>query len=177
VVAVRRAADRCAVTAVTPAQFVDGRGVAVGLRVVPVRFRHAREFVAAWHRHSSAPQGALFCVGVADILGVLRGVAIVGRPVARMLDNYQTAEVIRCCTDGVPNGCSMLYGAAWRACKAMGYTKLITYTRRSEGGESLRAVGWRTVAERPKHGGWSRSSRRRLLNGAEDDELLRWEAA
>jgi len=147
------------------------------IHIVPVRFRHARTFVADWHRHNGMPQGALFCLGLADEDGVLRGVAIVGRPLARMFDNGQTAELARCCTDGVVNGCSMLYGAAWRACKAMGYTRLITYTRQSEGGASLRASGWRCIAERPAHKGWSRPSRPRGLNGAEGDELLLWEAA
>lgn len=149
----------------------------MGLHVVPVRFRHARSFVAEWHRHSGLPQGALFCLGVAGDDAVLRGVAVVGRPVARMFDNGQTAEVTRCCTDGVPNGCSMLYGAAWRACKAMGYTRLITYTRAAEGGSSLRAAGWQVVASRPAHTGWSRPSRPRSLNGSEGNELVLWEAA
>jgi hypothetical protein len=149
----------------------------VSLAIVPVRFRHARAFVADWHRHNGLPVGALFCLGIADDHGALRGIATVGRPVARMFDNGQTAEVTRCCTDGVANGCSMLYGAAWRACKAMGYTRLITYTRASEGGNSLRAAGWRVLAERPAHTGWNRPSRPRNLNGTEGDELLLWEAA
>jgi hypothetical protein len=149
----------------------------MSLRVVPVRFRHARSFIADWHRHNGLPQGALFCLGAADEDGVLHGIATVGRPLARLWDNCQTAEVTRCCTDGSPNACSMLYGAAWRACKAMGYTRLITYTRRAEGGVSLRAAGWRVVAERPPHPGWSRPSRPRGLNGTEGDELLLWEAS
>ena len=36
----------------------------------------------------------------------------------------------------------MLYGAAWRAAKALGYKKIYTYTRQSENGSSLRAAGW-----------------------------------
>lgn len=147
------------------------------LSIVPVRFRHARTFVADWHRHSGLPVGALFCIGLADDLGELHGVAVVGRPLARMFDNGQTAEVLRCCTDGAGNGCSMLYGAAWRACKAMGYTRLITYTRISEGGTSLRAAGWRVMAQRPAHSGWSRAARPRDLNGSEGEELLLWQAA
>jgi hypothetical protein len=149
----------------------------VRLHIVPVRFRHARAFVADWHRHSGLPVGALFCLGIADVAGQLRGVAVVGRPVARLFDNGQTAEVLRCCTDGSPNACSMLYGAAWRACKAMGYTRLITYTRASEGGGTLRAAGWRAIAERPAHPGWDRPSRPRGLNGGEGHELVLWEAA
>ena len=70
------------------------------------------------------------------------GVAIVGRPVSRYLDDGLTLEVNRLCTTGEQNACSMLYGAAARAAKAMGYHKIITYTLDSEPGTSLRAAGW-----------------------------------
>ena len=36
----------------------------------------------------------------------------------------------------------MLYGAAWRAAKALGYKRIFTYTRESESGASLRASNW-----------------------------------
>ena len=52
------------------------------LRIVPVTFRDACGFVTMWHRHHAAPVGCKFCLGVADEADVLRGVAIVGRPVA-----------------------------------------------------------------------------------------------
>ena len=149
----------------------------MSLHIAPVRFRAAAAFVADWHRHNGVPIGALFCLGVADDGQVLHGVAIVGRPLARMFDDGQTAEVARCCTDGTEHACSMLYGAAWRAAKAMGYTRLITYTRASEGGASLRGAGWRVTAQRRAHPGWSRPSRPRGLNGTEGDELLLWEAS
>lgn len=68
---------------------------------------------------------------------------MVGRPIGRYLDDGLTLEVNRCCTDGTKNACSMLYGAAWRAAKALGYKHLITYTRQSESGASLRAAGWK----------------------------------
>jgi hypothetical protein len=41
----------------------------------------------------------------------------------------------------------MLYGAAWRAARAIGYQRLVTYTLAAENGASLRAAGWRVVAE------------------------------
>ena len=83
------------------------------------------------------------------------GVVTVGRPVGRLLDNGWTAEVTRCCTDGTPHVASKLYAAAWRACRAMGYKRLITYTLTEEPGTSLKAVGWREVG---KAGGgtWNR---------------------
>ena len=70
------------------------------------------------------------------------GVVIAGRPVSRYLDNGLTLEVNRLCTTGEKNVCSMLYSAAARAAKAMGYRKIITYTLDTEPGTSLRAAGW-----------------------------------
>lgn len=111
-----------------------------GLRVVPVRHTDANAFVARHHRHHRPTVGAIFCVGVAD--SVLRGVAIVGRPVARKLDDGETVEVNRVATDGTRNACSMLLGACRRIARAMGYRTVITYTLPSEGGASLRAAGY-----------------------------------
>ena len=73
--------------------------------------------------------------------------AIIGRPVARYLDDGWTLEVNRCCTDGTRNACSMLYAAAWRAARAMGYKRLVTYIMESENGASLRAAGWKCVGQ------------------------------
>ena len=70
------------------------------------------------------------------------GAAMVGRPVSRYLDDGMTLEVNRCCTDGTRNACSMLYGAATRAAKALGYRRIITYTLQSEPGTSLKASNW-----------------------------------
>ena len=79
-------------------------------------------------------------IGVCN--GTLRGVAVIGRPSARAEDTGLTAEVTRTCTDGTSNVNSMLYGAARRVCRAMGYTRLITYTEAGESGVSLKAAGW-----------------------------------
>lgn len=147
------------------------------LHLVPVRFRQAAAFVADHHRHHQPPVGQVFAVGVADDDGVLRGVAIVGRPVARMLDNGQTLEVTRTATDGSRNANSMLYGACWRAASALGYTRLITYTQAGETGASLRAAGWRVIAERPARPGWDRPSRPREQRGTEHMPRTLWEAS
>src|SRR4249920_3671155 len=107
-----------------------------GLEIIPMVLDEANAFVEQHHRHHQPVPGAKFCIGVARD-DVVVGVAIVGRPVARMLDNGWTLEVNRVCTDGTKNACSMLYAASWRAAKALGYRKLITYTLPEEGGESL----------------------------------------
>jgi hypothetical protein len=149
----------------------------VSLHIVPVAFPVACAFIAAHHRHHQPPVGMKFCVGVATDDQVLRGVAIVGRPVARFLDNGQTVEVTRTATDGTANANSMLYAAAWRAAKALGYTRLITYTQAGESGGSLRAAGYRVVAERAAHPGWNRPSRPRRELGTENVPRTLWEAA
>ena len=149
----------------------------MSLRVVPVSFRDACGFVAMWHRHHQAPVGCKFCLGVADETDVLRGVAIVGRPVARMLQDGMTLEVTRTATDSTPNANSMLYGACWRASKALGYRRLVTYTQSGEGGGSLRAAGWHVIAERGARPGWNMPSRPRELRGTEGIPRTLWEAA
>ena len=111
--------------------------------VQPVTQAAAKAFVASHHRHHAPPLGSIFQVGIGDMDRTLVGVAIVGRPVARRLDDGATLEVTRVCVlPGVSNGCSMLYGACARAAEALGYARIITYTLPSEGGASLRASGW-----------------------------------
>lgn len=131
------------------------------LRLVPLSLKQANEHVAAWHRHNDPVVGHKWSVGCADIDGVLRAVMIVGRPVARGFDDGHTLEVLRVASDGAHNANSMLYGAAARAAFAMGYSRVITYTQANEPGSSLRAAGWKVIAERPARAGWSAPSRPR----------------
>lgn len=145
------------------------------LVIVPVTFAQAREYVAEHHRHHKPPPGHKFSVGVARD-GVLVGVAIVGRPVARMFDDGTTLEVTRTATDGTANANSALYGAAWRAARALGYRRLVTYNQAGESGASLRGAGWRVIAQRPPRRGWNCASRPRALTGAENTPRTLWEA-
>lgn len=112
------------------------------LTVVPVELREANDFIGLHHRHHKPVVGHRFSVGIIDESGVLRGVAVVGRPVARKIDHHAVLDVTRCATDGVKNGCSALYGAAARVGKALGYSLIQTYILDSETGTSLRAAGW-----------------------------------
>lgn len=127
------------------------------LTVVPIKQAEAKAFVDRVHRHHPAPTGSVFQVAVADESGEIRGVAMVGRPVARAYDDGWTLEVNRTATDGCENACSALYAAAWRSAKALGWRRLITYTLASESGASLRAAGWHVVAERSGRS-WADSS-------------------
>ena len=97
------------------------------------------------HRHLGKAAGCKFAPGLADEKVELIGVAVCGRPVSRYYDNGETLEICRVCTDGTYNACSMLYAATWRAARAMGYKRLVTYILESENGASLRAAGWRCV--------------------------------
>ena len=124
------------------------------LAIVPMTITAARRFVEEHHRHTKAPLSAYFAIGLAQGDEIV-GCAIVGHPVARMLQDGLTCEVTRLCTLGTRNACSMLYGAAARAAKAMGYRKIVTYTLQSENGASLRASGW-TIAAEVKARAWTK---------------------
>lgn len=150
--------------------------VAQQLRIVPVTFADARAFVATWHRSHQPPIAHKFSIGVVDQDDRLVRVAIVGRPVARSYDDGLTLEVSRTATDGTPNANSALYGAAWRAAKALGYRRLITYTQADESGASLRGAGWRVIARRPPRGGWNMPSRPREDRGLDRIPRTLWEA-
>ena len=142
------------------------------LGLVPISIRDAKVYVNAHHRHHPAPTGGLFAVAVAVGENIV-GVAIVGRPVARHLQDGYTAEVTRVCTDGTKNACSMLYSAAWRAARALGYRRLGTYTLATETGTSLRASGWSEVG-RSGGGSWDCPSRPRV-DRHPLQEKIRWE--
>lgn len=145
------------------------------LRVVPLTIRAANAFVRAHHRHHRPRRGLdLFAVGAAVDDQVV-GAAIVSRPNARMACDGWTVEVTRVATDGTRNACSLLYGACWRAARALGWLRCITYTLPEEGGASLRGAGWRVIGE-AGGGTWSRADRPRV-----DDHptqvKMRWEIA
>lgn len=118
----------------------------MSLDIVPVSLAEANKFVEEYHRHHKPVVGHKFSIGVANGTKIV-GVCIVGRPISRYLDDGFTLEVTRCCTDGTPNACSMLYAAAWRAARAMGYKKIITYILESENGASLKASGYKCIGK------------------------------
>lgn len=144
------------------------------MRLCPVHLADANLYVAENHRHSSPVLSARFSVGAVEG-EVLVGVVIVGRPVARALQDGWTAEVLRLATDGTRNACSMLYGAAWRGAQALGYTRLVTYTLIKEGGASLRASGWKQVAELEARQGWDAPGRPRDNDRYKKSARFRWE--
>ena len=132
----------------------------MALVLTPVNISEAKAFVAKHHRRLPPPVSGLFAVGIAHDNEIV-GVAIVGRPSARHRDRAKTAEVTRVCVlKDVRNGCSMLYGACWRAAKAIGYTMIVTYTNPHEPGTSLKAAGWELIGQTGGHP-WSSPNRSR----------------
>jgi hypothetical protein len=131
------------------------------MRLVPVTRAQANSFITEHHRHHKPVTGFRFAIGL-ERDGQLVGIAVVGRPVARAVDQYRVAEVTRLCTDGSQNACSKLYGACTRAARAMGFDKIQTYILDTENGASLRASGWKFDGKTTwKQEGWhSRPGRR-----------------
>lgn len=146
----------------------------MSLELQPISYAEACAFIAHHHSHHLPPQGWKWGIAVNDGTGVV-GVVTVGRPVARHLDNGWTLEVTRCCTDSTPHVASKLYAAAWRAARALGYRRLITFTLVTEAGTSLYAAGWRVVGQ-TAGGSWSCPSRPRVDKHPLGPKVL-WEAA
>jgi hypothetical protein len=144
---------------------------------VPITTAEANEFIASHHRHNKPVRGARWAVGASDGEGLV-GVAVVGRPVARELQDGVTAEVTRCCVlDGAPKGaCSFLYACCWRAWRALGGRRLVTYTLASESGASLRGGGAKIIAQLPERDsrGWQ-NRRGREWQPVVGQAKLRWE--
>ena len=122
-------------------------GRSVSLRIVPASRADVSAFVARVHRHHKPSVGDVFRLACVDGDGLVRGVASIGRPVAKRLDDGWTLEITRVATDGADNACSLLYGASRRVAFAMGYRRILTYTLPEEGGASLRASGWTCEGE------------------------------
>lgn len=142
----------------------------MSLEARPLTLRAAAAYINTLHRHHVAPRGWKF--GIAAYEGEkMVGVVTVGRPVARGNDDGFTAEVNRLCMDGTKNAPSFLYAAAWRAARAMGYRRLITYILAEEPGTTLKAAGWRLVGS-IKGKSWDTPSRARTDKHPTTDKLL-----
>jgi hypothetical protein len=145
----------------------------------PISLKTAQTFITEHHRHNKAPRGHKYSVAaVWD--GEIVGVVIVGRTIARKLDDGFTVEVLRCCVrDGAPrNTPSYLYGISRRIWQAWGGKKVITYNLQSESGDSLRGAGFVLSAKtRGTAKGWDRKKRSRANAPIYAEPKNRWEAA
>ena len=147
------------------------------MNIIPLTLRKANIFIRDFHRHSKQVVGCRFCIG-AEADGELIGVAVIGRPVARKIDQQFTAEIVRTCTNGRKNVNSFLYGAAWRIWKEMGGKRIITYTLDYESGASLKGAGFVKVSitKSFKPGkGWTTRKNREWQSKVHSHPKTRWE--
>ena len=147
------------------------------MRIVPMTLREANDFVERWHRHSArtSNDGGKYAIGL-EYESQLVGVAIVGRPVARLLQVPGAAELLRLCTSpAAPKGAgSKLYSRAKRIWQLMGGTTIHTYTLKHEGGATLRGAGIHEAAAEVDGQQWTRPSRPREEKAVYDEDKLRW---
>jgi hypothetical protein len=141
---------------------------------VPISLKEANRFVTMFHRHNSAVVRAKFSIGLMEGSEMI-GVAIAGRPIARLLDKRTTIEILRTCVKpNHKNANSQLYARMRQICERMGYTTIITYSLNSESASSLLAVGAIRVAE-VKPGNWKRPGRHRHFKAIYAEPKTRWE--
>lgn len=88
------------------------------MRIVPLRMKDAEEFLKSHERHYKSPAEPVCAIGVSDDSG-LHGAAVLGR------NEAGEGELSHIYVDGISQGYSLLYGAVWRAFKAMGYEKAV----------------------------------------------------
>lgn len=144
------------------------------LHAIPLELKEANALVAAWHRHHKPAQGHRFSVGVCTPDGVVHGAAIIGRPVARLAGHPKDVlEVVRLVTDGTPHACSLLYAAAARAGKALGYRRIQTYVLAEEPGTSLLAAGWACEGE-AGGGQWKHTDGKPRRTDQPTGKKMRW---
>lgn len=127
---------------------------------VPMELKDAQNYINTYHRHHQAAHRDKFRIAAMED-GKIVGVVQVGRPVSRVLDDSNTLEVLRLCSDGTKNVCSFLYSKAAKVAKEMGYKKIITYILESEPGTSLKATGWHCEATHVGGSDWNVPSRPR----------------
>jgi hypothetical protein len=154
----------------------------VTLHIAPIYKDEANDFVDSFHRHNERCDNASFAVALRDENDVLHGVAVLGRPASPQVDDGVTLEIKRVCVkDGIKNGNSMLYGAAQRVAKALGYRRVLTYTLLSESGISLKASNFVSTYVSPEGYRmnealrWPKRQHRRRLKSYPEGRKVRWE--
>lgn len=85
---------------------------------VDISLKDAEEFLAKHDRHYKAPVEAICAIAVAEG-DKIHGAAILGRK------SSGVGELAHIYVDGVSQGYSLLYGACWRALKALGYKQTV----------------------------------------------------
>ncbi len=147
------------------------------MKIVPLTLRVANDFVEKWHRHSARTNndGGKYAIGL-EHEGGLVGVAIVGRPTARLLQVEGAAELTRLClSPDAPKGAgSALYSRCKRIWQLMGGTTIHTYTLKRESGASMRGAGLGQPVAEVAQQQWTRPSRKRNEREIYEEPKVRW---
>ena len=134
--------------------------------------KELNNLVDSLHRHHKPVTGHRFSIGVKDSDKLVGGCSV-GRPVARNTDQINTVEVTRLVTDGTKNACSILYAAAARAAKELGYKRIQTFILAEEPGTSLLASGWRNDGK-SAGGDWTSKSKPNRRQDQPQGPKTRW---
>lgn len=133
-----------------------------------------RDKARAWlrqHRHLPPPRNA-WLLGASVYDGDrLCAVATVERP-ARMAQDGVTACVSRLCTDRTEHAASKALAAVTRACLALGYRRVLSYTLLGEAGTCYLAAGWVITGLVEASQGWHSRAGRTVTQGG---PKVRWE--
>ena len=145
------------------------------LKIVPLELKELNELVEKWHRHHKRVQGHRFSIGVIDtVTKELVGGCSVGRPVARKINSKEVLEVTRLVTNGHKNTCSILYAAAARVGRELGYKKIQTYILQSESGHSLKVSGWECENNNVGGGQWKHTDGKPRRTDQPTEKKQRW---
>lgn len=128
------------------------------LNVKPITIKAANEFIKGFHRHHrpTIRNSGRWALEAIDSAGKTVGVVIAGNPVSATYMDGETIELTRLCVkEDAPKGtCSFLLSRCCKIWRAMGGTKLITYTLSSESGASLKGAGWKLAGTVKPHNRW-----------------------
>lgn len=142
-------------------------------KVIPITLKEANQFVDKFHRHNKKSAGHKFSIGLKEE-DELIGVAIGSRPVARLLDDGETLEIVRVCIiEGKKNACSMLYARMTKIAMLMGYDRVITYTLEREAQSSMKAIG-AVIEKEHIQNTWNRPNRKRTEQEVFREPKIRW---
>tara|TARA_R100001440_G_scaffold8717_3_gene16480 strand:+ start:126 stop:587 length:462 start_codon:yes stop_codon:yes gene_type:complete len=144
---------------------------------VPMTQKEAKKFIEDHHRHhKKGSHGDVFRLAIANVTdkNKIIGVAQIGRPVSRVLQDGFSLEVTRLCINGDhKNACSFVYSRAARIARELGYKRIYTYILHTEAGISLKASGWE-IDGHTKGRSWSCKSRPRQSGLFPEIDKVRW---
>lgn len=93
------------------------------MEIIAISLTDAEQFLKKFDRHYVAPVDPVCAIGVGgireDAVRFLHGAAILGR------NEAGDGELAHIYVDGTSQGYSLLYGACWRAFKALGYKRAV----------------------------------------------------